>query len=206
VADNRPLIQERKRYRTIVADPPWPYEEGFASLSRRRGGGRRPYDLPYEAMTVKEIAELPVVSLAATDVSGTTAKRTGRPHDGTRLFLWTTTKHIEAAYSVARSWGFTPGVLLVWCKSSPSGFGGIFAPNVEFVIVGSRGTPRPAIGSTPTRWFNWPRGQHSEKPDAFYDMVEQVSPGPYVELFARRARFGWDYWGDQSLGTAEMAA
>jgi N6-adenosine-specific RNA methylase IME4 len=45
---------------------------------------------------------------------------------------------------------------------------------------------------------------HSAKPEAFIDMVEQVSPGPYVELFARRARFGWDYWGDQSLGTAEM--
>lgn len=55
-----------------------------------------------------------------------------------------------------------------------------------------------------TRWWTWPRGKHSEKPDAFYDLVEQVSPAPYVELFARRARFGWDYWGDESLGTAEM--
>jgi N6-adenosine-specific RNA methylase IME4 len=53
-------------------------------------------------------------------------------------------------------------------------------------------------------WFTWPRGEHSAKPDAFLDLVEQVSPGPYVELFARRARFGWDYWGNQSLGTAEM--
>jgi N6-adenosine-specific RNA methylase IME4 len=53
-------------------------------------------------------------------------------------------------------------------------------------------------------WFQWPRGAHSEKHDGFLDMVEQVSPGPYVELFARRARFGWDYWGNQSLGTAEM--
>ncbi|HTE58726.1 MAG TPA: MT-A70 family methyltransferase, partial [Solirubrobacteraceae bacterium] len=50
------------------------------------------------------------------------------------------------------------------------------------------------------------RDEHSRKPDVFLDLVEQVSPGPYVELFARRARFGWDYYGDQSLGTAEMAA
>lgn len=55
-----------------------------------------------------------------------------------------------------------------------------------------------------TRWFRWPRGAHSEKPEAFVDLVERVSPGPYVELFARRARFGWDYWGDQSLGTANL--
>jgi hypothetical protein len=46
---------------------------------------------------------------------------------------------------------------------------------------------------------------HSAKPDAALDLIEQVSPGPYVELFARRARFGWDYWGDQSLGTATMS-
>jgi N6-adenosine-specific RNA methylase IME4 len=56
-----------------------------------------------------------------------------------------------------------------------------------------------------TQWFNWKRQrEHSAKPDAMLDMVESVSPGPYVELFARRARFGWDYWGDQSLGTAEL--
>ena len=55
-----------------------------------------------------------------------------------------------------------------------------------------------------TTWWNWPVGEHSAKPDAFLDIVEQVSPGPYVELFARRARFGWDYWGNESLGTAEL--
>ena len=63
-----------------------------------------------------------------------------------------------------------------------------------------------AKGTADTRWFQWPRGPHSAKPEAFLDLVEQVSAGPYVELFARRARFGWDYWGDESLGTAELAA
>lgn len=52
-----------------------------------------------------------------------------------------------------------------------------------------------------TRWWVWPRGAHSAKPEAFLDLVESMSPGPYAELFARRARFGWDYpIGDQSLG------
>lgn len=40
-----------------------------------------------------------------------------------------------------------------------------------------------------------PRGAHSAKPDAFADRIERVSPGPYVELFCRRPRFGWDSWG-----------
>jgi N6-adenosine-specific RNA methylase IME4 len=55
-----------------------------------------------------------------------------------------------------------------------------------------------------TRWWVWPRGAHSAKPEAFLDVVESVSPGPYVELFARRDRLGWDTWGNESLGTAEM--
>jgi N6-adenosine-specific RNA methylase IME4 len=59
-------------------------------------------------------------------------------------------------------------------------------------------------GRVATRWFEWPRGRHSEKPEAFFDLVEEVSPGPYLELFARRARFGWDYWGDESLQTVEL--
>jgi N6-adenosine-specific RNA methylase IME4 len=44
----------------------------------------------------------------------------------------------------------------------------------------------------------------SSSTDAFLDIVEQVSPGPYLEMFARRARFGWEYYGDESLGTAEL--
>jgi N6-adenosine-specific RNA methylase IME4 len=55
-----------------------------------------------------------------------------------------------------------------------------------------------------SRWFTWPVTEHSRKPEAFLDLVESVSPGPYLELFARRARFGWDYWGDESLGTADF--
>lgn len=46
-----------------------------------------------------------------------------------------------------------------------------------------------------TTWFRWPRGPHSVKPAAFLDLVERVSPGPYVELFARKQRLGWDSWG-----------
>jgi N6-adenosine-specific RNA methylase IME4 len=54
--------------------------------------------------------------------------------------------------------------------------------------------------------FQAPRTAHSAKPDCFYDMVERVTPGPHVEMFARRARFGWAYWGNESLGTASMVA
>jgi N6-adenosine-specific RNA methylase IME4 len=57
-----------------------------------------------------------------------------------------------------------------------------------------------------TRWWQWPRGPHSAKPEAFLDLVEQMSPAPRLEMFARRDRLGWDTWGNESLGTAELAA
>jgi N6-adenosine-specific RNA methylase IME4 len=69
-------------------------------------------------------------------------------------------------------------------------------------INAAKGTAeRQKLARASSSWFTWPRGKHSAKPEAFLDIVEQVSPGPYAELFARRARFGWDYpIGDQALG------
>lgn len=72
-------------------------------------------------------------------------------------------------------------------------------------INARKGTAPPGrLTRAPGRWFEWPRGEHSAKPDAFLDLVEQVSPGPYLEMFARRGRLGWDYWGDESLQTIEL--
>lgn len=84
------------------------------------------------------------------------------------------------------------------------GIGSQFDSLVDEINDGKGGRRAPMIEQATSRWFQWPRGAHSAKPEAFLDIVEQVSPGPYVELFARRARFGWDYWGDQSLGTTEL--
>jgi N6-adenosine-specific RNA methylase IME4 len=177
------------RYRTIVADPPWDYRErGMTSTKIIRR------DLPYASMSVEEIAALPVRDLAASDA---------------RLFLWTTNRHLPEAFMVAAAWGFKYRQLIVWDKRpNVNPLGGSIAPNsAEYLLVAQRGTPGRA-----ERWTSSivqarkARSHHSAKPDAFIDLVEQVSPGPYVEMFARRARFGWDYWGDESLGTAEMAA
>lgn len=70
-----------------------------------------------------------------------------------------------------------------------------------------KGTSEPErLVRAPSAWFQWPRGAHSAKPEAFLDMVEQVSPGPYLEMFARRNRLGWDTWGNESLEHVEMEA
>jgi N6-adenosine-specific RNA methylase IME4 len=192
------------RYATIVADPPWAYPEGWpigsedGQVSRhaaRRGvpfeKGRRTA-MHYEQLSVAEIAALPVPDLAA---------------PAAHLYLWTTNRYLFDARQVAEAWGFRYAQLLVWAKT-PMGIGpgGTWAQSTEYVLFCRRGSLK-SLRRFDSTWFGWKRmgKAHSRKPDAFLDMVEQASPGPYVEMFARRARFGWDYWGDQSLGTAEMA-
>lgn len=181
------------KYRTIVADPPWRYDEGWPvgrTPANAAHDGRRTA-LGYSAMTTEEIAALPVAGMAEADA---------------HLYLWTTNRYLRSAFDVLDAWGFRYGQTLIWAKTPMGkGPGGTWAQNVEYVLFGRRGS-LGSLARFDSCWFNWPRtAKHSRKPDAFIDMVEQASPGPYVELFARRARFGWDYWGNESLGTADIA-
>ncbi len=181
------------KYRTIVADPPWQYGKFNNSPQPRkafRGGPARP--LPYPALSVDEICALPVANLA---------------EDDAHLYLWTTGRYLPHAFRVVSAWGFTYAQPLVWCKApGPLGLGGAFASTTEFVLFARRGM-LPHARRISSTWFLWKRqNHHSQKPEAFIDMVEQVSPGPYVELFARRHRLGWDVWGNESANTAELPA
>lgn len=181
------------RYRTIVADPPWDYGSGsiggFTHGNVQGGRGKARSKVPYGTLSIPDICALPVSDWAADDA---------------HLYLWTTNTHLRHAWSICESWGFGYSTLLVWCKA-PMGATGFpaYPCQTEFVVFARRGSLRVEQRAN-SNWWQWPRGKHSSKPDAFLDIVEQVSPGPYLELFARRARFGWDYWGDESLGTAEM--
>lgn len=183
------------KYRTIVADPPWEYGDGFPSLVGPGRGKlkRATKSLPYPQMTVEDIARLPVDQLADTSAG---------------LFLWTTNRYLRAAFDVVAAWGFTYTQTLIWVKDRRSPFVASVAPNhAEYLLVGRRGEHRwtGALRSNvieiaaPNQWR-----AASQKPDAFLDHIEQVSPGPYLELFARRARFGWDYAGDESLATVSV--
>ncbi len=177
-------------YRTIVADPPWHYDKagGYSWREGCPSGEARPM-LAYPTMTVEELAALPVGDLAAPDA---------------HLYLWTTQRYLWDARTIAEAWGFKVSKLLIWCKP-PTGFsmGGAYGNASEFAVFCRRGSLK-ALTRVPRDWWEWPRKDHSAKPEAFLDMVESVSPGPYLEIFARRARFGWDYAGDGSLGTVEI--
>lgn len=180
----------RSNFQTIVADPPWHYgkSRGF-SWREGRPSGERGEMLEYPTMTVAEITALPVASLAAPDA---------------HLYLWTTQRYVWDAPAIVRAWGFEPSTLLTWCKS-PTGFslGGTYGKASEFCLFAKRGK-LSALTRTNRDWWNWPRGAHSAKPEAFQDVVESVSPGPYIELFARRSRLGWATWGNEALNHVEL--
>jgi N6-adenosine-specific RNA methylase IME4 len=137
-------------------------------------------------MTADEIAALPVAELADSDA---------------HLYLWTTNGYLRRSFEIVEGWGFRPSTVLTWCKPPRGiGFGGAYTITTEFVLFARRGS-LPPLARMDSTWWEWRRDSPSKKPDAFLDIVEQVSPEPRAELFARRARFGWDYpIGDQALG------
>lgn len=178
-----------KRYRTIVADPPWGYRQQRILTGAKRHDTRPEVSAQYGTLTAGEVAALPVTDMA---------------EDDAHLYLWTTNPTLPESFAVMEAWGFEYRTLLTWRKTGTLGMGFWFRGDTEHVLFGTRGDLPIPPADRERNWFEAPKRGHSVKPDSFLDMVERVSPGPYVELFARRARFGWDYWGDQSLGTAEM--
>lgn len=180
--ETRPWEGLNPPYRTIVADPPWRYER-FTSQSRTPGKWKAKEvvkTLPYSGMDVDDIADLPVRELAAADA---------------RLFLWTTNRYLPDAFEVVLSWGFIYKQVLVWHKLDGNMGGSVVANSAEFLLVGVKGKP-PILDRGKSAVIAHAQAKtHSQKPAAFADLIEQVSPGPYVELFARQPRIGWDHWG-----------
>ncbi len=144
-------------------------------------------------MDVDAICLLPVADLAA---------------PGAHLYLWTTNRFLRDAFDVLMCWGFRHVATLAWCKQRGLGSGGVFYSNLEFILHARRakGPAIPTPARVHSRWFDWPRSEHSAKPEAFLDLVESVSPGPYLEMFARRNRLGWDTFGDEALQHVELSA
>lgn len=168
------------QFACVVADPPWTLDSGPDVFD---GTGESGHDaLAYAQMSLGDISSLDVKSLAAPDA---------------HLYLWTTNRYLRHSYEIAEEWGFKPSVVLVWCKTPRGvGLGDTYRLTTEYVLFGRRGN-LPHARVVPTTWFSWPRGRHSAKPDGFYAMVESVTPGPYVDLFARAPREGWTVWGNE---------
>ncbi len=143
----------------------------------------------YSTLTLDEIMDLPVARLAQP-----------RSH----LYLWVPNALVMEGLEVMKRWGFTYQTNLVWYKTrkdgGPDGRGvGFYFRNVtELVLFGVRGNLRTlAPGRRQVNLLATQKREHSRKPDELYDLIEQCSPGPYFELFARHAREGWASWGNE---------
>ena len=157
-------------FATILVDPPWPLQGG---------------EKHYRTMSLTRITALPVGALAARDA---------------HLWLWTTNALLPTAYEVAEAWGFTVRSPLTWVKFR-LGLGGRYQLRnaTEQLLFCTRGRAPLGSRSQPT-WFNAPVQEHSRKPAEQFAIIERVSPGPYLELFARRrpeSNQPWAVWGDQ---------
>ena len=174
--------QEPKLYHTIVVDPPWKFSDNLRHYLYRadREGRGRGAAANYAVMELEEVAGLPVGCWAE-----------GNAH----LYLWTTNGFMEEAYQLVHAWGFTPKTILTWVKTK-LGMGYYFRNNTEHVVFAVRGS-LPTLRKDCRTAFTGAQGRHSEKPAAFYDIVESMSPGPYLDVFARKLRFNWDAWGDE---------
>lgn len=186
-----------KKYATIVADAPWKVAAGRTIGRYEMRDGKQLFGvrdnaarkLAYPSMTIEQIKALPVVDIAAPDA---------------HLYLWTVNRHLASAFEVMHAWGFNFSTILTWAKNPMGGGlgGDAYGLSTEFCLFGRRGS-LPAKERVGTTWFNWKRPykngfpNHSAKPPEFMAMVERVSPGPYVELFARAKRPGWDVWGNE---------
>lgn len=170
---------------TILADPPWRFENRTGKVAPEHGRLGR-----YSTMSLQAIKRLDVLSLADCPC---------------HLYLWVPNSLIPQGLEVMRAWQFDFKTTITWYKVRKDGgpdrrgVGFYFRTVTETILFGTFGrdarTLNPAR-SLPNVIVSRKR-EHSRKPDEQYDLIEAASPGPRLELFARHRRPGWSSWGNE---------
>jgi N6-adenosine-specific RNA methylase IME4 len=180
-----PFDDLRGPFATVLIDPPWRFANRTGKMAPEHRRLRR-----YPTLSFDEIAALPVGELVLPQ---------------SHLYLWCPNALLAEGLGVLQAWGFTYKTNLVWLKvrkdGGPDGRGvGFYFRNVtELLLFGVRGKLRTRqAGRTQVNLLQTRKQEHSWKPDEQYPLIEACSPGPYLELFARRQRPGWTGWGDQA--------
>jgi N6-adenosine-specific RNA methylase IME4 len=169
---------KKMKYATILADPPWKTDQlgNYGAINH------------YNLLTVEQIKAMPVGDLA---------------EDDAHLYLWLTNSTIKDGYDVMEAWGFTPRSMLCWLKPQ-LGLGNYYRLCSEWLLFGTRGKAPVKFKAQPN-WFFASRQDHSHKPEEQFAIIERMSHGPYLELFARRRRPGWDAWGNEIDSDVELS-
>jgi N6-adenosine-specific RNA methylase IME4 len=184
------LASNLGKFGTILADPPWQFTNRTGKMAPEHKRLLR-----YSTMTLEDIFDLPVAELALPQ---------------SHLYLWVPNALLAEGLEVMKRWGFTYKTNLIWYKirkdGGPDGRGvGFYFRNVtEIVLFGIRGSLRTLQpGRTQVNIMSTRKREHSRKPDEQYKLIEQCSPGPFLELFARHPRVGWSQWGNEIASAAE---
>lgn len=171
-------------YSTLLVDPPWRFTNRTGKMAPEHRRLSR-----YSTMTVEEMKALPVPDLVRSQ---------------SHLYMWCPNALLAEGLDLMQGWGFTYKTNLIWYKvrkdGGPDGRGvGFYFRNVtEMILFGVRGNMRTlAPGRSQTNIIVQRKREHSKKPDEQYSLIEECSPGPYLELFARDRVTGWDTWGDE---------
>lgn len=175
----------RGPFKTILADPPWRFTNRTGKVAPEHRRLNR-----YDTMSLEEICALPVKGI--TDATS-------------HCYLWVPNALLKEGLKVLEAWGFQYKTNLVWHKvrkdgeSDGRGVGFYFRNVTELILFGIKGRMRTlAPGRRMVNLFSSRKREHSRKPDELYEIIEQCSPGPYLELFARYPKQGWQVWGDES--------
>lgn len=175
-----------KRFRTILADPPWQFQNKTGKVAPEHKRLNR-----YETMALEEICQLPVAQICEPIA---------------HLYLWVPNALLPEGLRVLEQWGFKYKTNIVWHKTRKDGgpdgrgVGFYFRNTTELLLFGVRGKNARTLapGRRQVNIIKSMKREHSRKPDEQYSIIETCSSGPFIELFARGSRPGWTTWGNQS--------
>lgn len=194
-------LPQAGKYRVIYADPPWHFQTWAGARKSGAGIACRASKPAYNTMVDEDIAALPVAGLAASD---------------SVLIMWTCWPVLHRSFAILAAWGFEYKTLaFIWVKGAAlplfpddaratMGLGYWTRANSEPCLLATRGKPK-RVNADVHQVILDRRREHSRKPDCVYDRIERLVEGPYVELFARTTRRGWDSWGNQTDKFASVA-
>jgi len=185
-ADDLLRFANGRKFKTILADPPWQFQNRTGKVAPEHRRLNR-----YGTLTLEQIKQLPV-----SDLSAATA----------HLYLWIPNALLPQGIEVMHAWGFEYKSNIVWHKvrkdggSDGRGVGFYFRNVTELVLFGVRGKNARTLapGRRQVNYLSSRKREHSRKPDEQYALIEACSPGPYLELFARGVRPNWFTWGNQA--------
>lgn len=171
---------DSKKYKTILADPPW-------GVPSQRGKGSRSAESHYDLMSLEQIQAMPVADLC---------------EENAHLYLWIPNSLLQEGLDTLKAWGFTFRSPIYWIK--PRLLLGNYIRNAsETCLFATRGKAPVKFHGQPN-WMFCPQQSHSMKPEEQYALIRRLSHGPYLELFARHREPDWDCWGFEAPGGSDI--